>query len=57
MAEMKKLSLREKLSYGGGGMGNAIVLAVVSTYLMFFYTDVIGLNPGIIGSILLSKFI
>ena len=55
MAEMKKLSLREKLSYGGGGMGNAIVLAVVSTYLMFFYTDVIGLNPGIIGSILLGS--
>lgn len=41
------------VSYGCGGMGNAIVLAIVSTFLMFFYTDVIGLNAGIIGTIIL----
>lgn len=49
------LSIRERVSYGFGGMGNAIVLAVVSTYLMFFYTDVVGLNAGIIGTILLAS--
>lgn len=48
-----KLSMRERFSYGAGGMGNAIILAVVSTFLLFFYTDIIGLNAGIIGTIIL----
>lgn len=49
------LSMRERVSYGFGGMGNAIVLAVVSTFLMFFYTDVVGLNAAVIGSIMLAS--
>ncbi len=49
------LSMRERISYGCGGMGNAIVLAVVSSYLMFFYTDVVNLNAGIIASVLLAS--
>lgn len=47
------LSMKERISYGFGGMGNAIVLAVVSTYLLFFYTDIVGLNAGIVGTIFL----
>ena len=51
----KTLSMRERIFYGCGGMGNAIVLAIVSTYLMFFYTDVIGLRAGIVGTILMGS--
>lgn len=47
------LSMRERISYGFGGMGNAIILAVVSTFLMYFYTDVVGLNAGVIGTLML----
>lgn len=47
------LRMREKICYGCGGAGNAIVLAVVSTFLMFFYTDVAGLNSSIVGSLIL----
>lgn len=49
------LNMKERISYGFGGMGNAIVLAMVSTFLMFFYTDVVKLNAGIIGSIFLAS--
>lgn len=52
-SRLTALSMRERISYGFGGMGNAIVLAVVSTFLMFFYTDIIGLNVGIIGALML----
>lgn len=50
-----QLSWREKICYGFGGMGNAIVLQMVSAFLIFFYTDKIGLNAGIVGSILLAS--
>ena len=49
------LSWREKICYGFGGMGNAIVLQMVSAFLVFFYTDKIGLNAGIVGSLLLAS--
>lgn len=49
----EKLSMRERISYGCGGMGNAIVLAIISTFLLFFYTDVVGLSAGIVGTIML----
>lgn len=52
-AQLKPLKMREKICYGFGGMGNAIILAVVSTFLMFFYTDVIGLSASIIGTLML----
>ena len=52
---VKPLSWREKICYGFGGMGNAIVLQMVSAFLIFFYTDKIGLNAGIVGTILLAS--
>ncbi|ETY72875.1 sodium:melibiose symporter [Lactiplantibacillus fabifermentans T30PCM01] len=54
--EMGALSMRERISYGAGGMGNAIVNAVVTGFLMFFYTDQLHVNGGIVGTIfLISK--
>lgn len=49
----RPLGWRKKISYGFGGMGNAIVLAMVSTFLMFYYTDVIGLSAAVIGTLML----
>lgn len=54
-SNVQKLGMRERICYGCGGMGNAIVLAIVSTFLMFFYTDVVGLSAGIIGTIMLAS--
>lgn len=49
----RPLGWRERICYGFGGMGNAIVLAIISTFLMFFYTDVVGLSASIIGTLML----
>lgn len=48
-----KLSARERCAYGMGNFGNALVYTIIGTYLVFYYTDIIGLNGAVIGSILL----
>lgn len=52
-----RLTLREKLSYGSGNISLGIVFYMASFYLLFFYSDVIGLNPALVGiAILIGKF-
>lgn len=41
-----KLSFREKLGYGLGTASVNLIFNVVSTYLLFFYTNVYGLKPA-----------
>ena len=41
-----KLSVREKLGYGIGTASVNLIFNVVSTYLLFFYTNVYGLKPA-----------
>lgn len=53
-----KLSLRAKLSYGLGDMASNLCLALTSTYLMFFYTDIYMLPVAALGTIfLISRII
>lgn len=53
----EKISVLEKISYGGGDLASNIILVLSSTYVSFFYTDALGLNPAIIGSIIMfSRF-
>ena len=49
-----KLSFREKYSYGIGALGKDLVYAIVATYLMFYFTDVVGLNPAFVGTLFLA---
>jgi melibiose permease len=49
-----KLSLREKLSYGIGAFGKDIVYMVVSSYILFYYESVIGINAVYIGFVLMA---
>ena len=48
----KKLSLREKLSYGGGDIANCITFGATSAYLSYYYTDIVGISLGAVGIIL-----
>ncbi|MGL5314747.1 MAG: melibiose:sodium transporter MelB [Peptostreptococcaceae bacterium] len=48
-----KLSFREKYSYGIGALGKDLAYAIVATYLMFYFTDVVGLNPAYVGTLFL----
>ncbi len=53
----EKISWLEKISYGGGDLASNIILILSSTYVSFFYTDALGLNAAIIGSIIMfSRF-
>ncbi|MGF9846627.1 glycoside-pentoside-hexuronide (GPH):cation symporter [Priestia megaterium] len=46
-------SKREKLFYGAGGMGKDFASAMFNSYLLIFYTDVLGFAGGIAGMIIM----
>lgn len=45
-----RLSLREKIAYGNGNVALGIVFFMANFYLLFFYADVIGLSPALVGT-------
>ncbi|MGS1023327.1 MFS transporter [Burkholderia glumae] len=45
------LSASEKFGYGLGDAGGTVITALIGNFLTFFYTDVFGLAPGIVGTI------
>ena len=47
-----KLSVKTKLLYGVGDIGNAIVNSAIQFFLMIFYTDAALISPGLVGSAL-----
>ena len=51
--DSKKLSVREKLAYGLGDSAANLVGATQATFLLFFYTDVLGISAKAAGAILL----
>jgi len=46
-----KLSITEKASYGVGALGKDMACGIVNTFLMFYFTDVIGLAPAFLGAL------
>jgi sugar (glycoside-pentoside-hexuronide) transporter len=50
---MNTISHRERLSYAATDTAGQLVFAVISNYLLYFYTDVYGISVGIAGTILL----
>jgi len=54
----KKLSFREKLGYGVGDMASNFYLGFFALYLLYYYTDVYGIAPALVGTMLLvSKIV
>ena len=49
----KKLSMATKLKYGVGDFGLAVVTAMLQFSMLFYYTDVVGVNAGIAGTAML----
>lgn len=49
----EKITVGEKIAYGGGDLASNLILVLTSTFVTFFYTDALGLNAGIIGTIML----
>ena len=50
--ELEKLDLTTKIAYGAGDMGPAITANILVFFLLYFFTNVAGLPPGLAGSIL-----
>lgn len=50
---MEEIRIREKISYGIGAYGKDLVYALVATFLMVYYTDVVGVSPAFVGGLFL----
>ena len=52
-----KLPVREKIGYGLGDAASNIFFQTVNTFLLFYYTDVFGINPAVAGTLfVLARF-
>ena len=52
------LKFSEKLAYGLGDFASNLIFATVSTFLMYFYTDIYGLPAVGVGTILfVARFV
>lgn len=50
---IKKLSTGTKVLYGVGDMGISLLTASIQFFLLFYYTDVVGINAGLAGTALM----
>ena len=48
-----KLSVLTKMKYGVGDFGMAVVTAMLQFSMLFYYTDVVGVRPGLAGTAML----
>ena len=48
--DRKRLSVWTKLKYGAFDFGMSLVSSMLSFSMLFYYTDVVGVNPGLAGT-------
>jgi len=54
---MTKLPLLEKVAYGTGDLASNLIFNAVTTYLMFYYTDSVGISAAVASTLfLISRF-
>ena len=52
-----KLSVREKIGYGLGDAGGTVITCLIMNFLTFFYTDIFGLTPALVGTLFMAFFV
>lgn len=52
MIDKRYLNWKNKLGYGAGDIAGNVVYAFLSTYLMFYLTDTVGMHVGIVGTLM-----
>jgi sugar (Glycoside-Pentoside-Hexuronide) transporter len=50
-----ELGIMERMAYMSGNVGIAFINTIIASFLLFFYTDVLFLNAGILGTIILAS--
>lgn len=50
----ERLSVREKIGYGTGDAGGTVITCLIMNFLTFFYTDVFGLTPALVGTLFIA---
>ncbi|MDU2938540.1 MAG: MFS transporter [Enterobacteriaceae bacterium] len=50
----EKLSIREKIGYGLGDAGGTVITCLIMNFLTFFYTDIFGLTPALVGTLFIA---
>ncbi|WP_168203380.1 melibiose:sodium transporter MelB [Oceanispirochaeta crateris] len=49
--QKQEISLRVKMSYGAGAFGKDLVYGLVATFIMFYFTDIVGIAPLFLGGL------
>lgn len=49
-----RITVSEKIGYGLGDAGGTIITCLIANFLTFFYTDIFGLTPAIVGTLFIS---
>lgn len=52
MEEKKYLKWYNKVGYGSGDIAGNVVFAFLSSFIMIYLTNTVGLNAGVIGSLI-----
>ena len=55
MIDRQYLNWKNKLGYGAGDVAGNVVYAFLSTFLMFYLTDTVGLNVGVVGILIAAS--
>ena len=50
----KQIGLHEKFGYGLGDAGGTVITGLIGNFLTFFYTDIFGLTPAIVGILFMT---
>lgn len=48
-----KISMREKISYGVGDFGSNLIWSTMSSFVLYYYTNIAGLAAGLLGTLFL----
>ena len=54
LAAAPRVPFAEKVAYGFGDAGGTVITGLIANFLTFYYTDIFGIAPGVVGILFLS---
>lgn len=51
LSKVAPFSLRDKIGYMSGDLANCFILGLVNSFLMIYYTNVLGVSGAVVGSL------